>query len=86
MTIALLVALVALIYLNFDWFFTRFHLALFEGDSWIFDFSDTLIRLFPPRFWFDAGIIWGLLTLGEAAALAGIAWLSNRLTMSRATR
>ena len=86
LTIALLVALVALIYLNFDWFFTRFHLALFEGDSWIFDFSDTLIRLFPPRFWFDAGIIWGLLTLGEAAALAGIAWLSNRLTRSRATR
>ena len=86
LTKALLVAVVALIYLNFDWFFTRFHLALFEGDSWIFDFSDTLIRLFPPRFWFDAGIIWGLLTLGEAAALAGIAWLSNRLTRSRATR
>ena len=86
LTIALLVALVALIYLNFDWFFTRFHLALFEGESWIFDFSDTLIRLFPPRFWFDAGIIWGLLTLGEATALAGIAWLSNRLTRSRATR
>lgn len=86
LTIALLVALVALIYLNFDWFFTRFHLALFEGDSWLFDFSDTLIRLFPPRFWFDAGIIWGLLTLGEAAALGGIAWLSSRLTYSRVAR
>jgi integral membrane protein (TIGR01906 family) len=86
LTIALLVALVALIYLNFDWFFTHFHLTLFEGDSWIFNTSDTLIRLFPPRFWFDAAIIWGLLTLGEAVALGGIAWLSNRLTRSRATR
>ncbi|MCK4449205.1 MAG: TIGR01906 family membrane protein [Anaerolineae bacterium] len=86
LTIALLIALVALVYLNFDWFFTRFHLTFFEGDSWIFDFSDTLIRLFPTRFWFDAASLWGLLTLGEAVALGGVAWLSNRLTYSRAAR
>ena len=86
LTIALLLALVALVYLNFDWFFTRFHLTFFEGDSWIFSLSDTLIRLFPTRFWFDAATIWGLLTLAEAAALGGITWLSNRLTRSRATR
>ena len=86
LTIALLVALVALVYFNFNWFFTRFHLTFFEGDSWIFDFSDTLIRLFPTRFWFDAASLWGLLTLGEAVALGGIAWLSGRLTYSRATR
>jgi len=86
LTIALLVALVALVYLNFDWFFTRFHLTFFEGDSWIFDLSDTLIRLFPTRFWFDAAGLWGLLTLGEAVALGGVAWLSNRLTRSRVAR
>jgi integral membrane protein (TIGR01906 family) len=86
LTIALLVALVALVYLNFDWFFTRFHLTFFEGDSWMFDFSDTLIRLFPERFWFDAASLWGLLTLGEAVILGGIAWLSGRLTYSRAVR
>ena len=86
LTIALLVTLVALVYLNFDWFFTRFHLVFFEGDSWIFDFSDTLIRLFPTRFWFDAASLWGLFTLGEAVALGGVAWLSGRLTYSRAAR
>jgi integral membrane protein (TIGR01906 family) len=86
LTIALLVALVALIYLNFDWFFTHFHLTFFAGDSWIFDWSDTLIRLFPERFWFDAAALWGLLTLGEAVILGGIAWLSGRLTYSRAAR
>jgi len=86
LTIALLAALVALIYLNFDWFFTRFHLAFFEGDTWIFDLSDTLIRLFPTRFWFDAASIWGLLTLGEAVALGGIAWLSSRLTHTTIAR
>lgn len=86
LTIALLVALVALVYLNFDWFFTRFHLAFFRGDSWIFDLSDTLIRLFPERFWFDAASLWGLLTLVEAVILGVVAWLSGRLTYSRATR
>jgi integral membrane protein (TIGR01906 family) len=86
LTVALLLALVALVYLNFDWFFTHFHLAFFEGDSWIFDLSDSLIRLFPTRFWFDAASLWGLLTLGEAVILGGIAWLSGRLTYRRATR
>jgi integral membrane protein (TIGR01906 family) len=86
LTVALLLALVALVYLNFDWFFTHFHLAFFEGDSWIFDLSDSLIRLFPTRFWFDAASLWGLLTLGEAVILGGIAWLSGRLTYRRAVR
>ncbi len=86
LTIALLLALVALVYLNFDWFFTRFHLTFFEGDSWIFSLSDTLIRLFPTRFWFDAASLWGVLTLVEAVALGVVAWLSGRLTYSRVTR
>ena len=86
LTIALLLALVALVYLNFDWFFTQFHLAFFEGDSWIFAFSDTLIRLFPTRFWYDAASLWGVFTLGEAVILGVVAWLSGRLTYSRATR
>jgi len=86
LTIALLVALVALVYLNFDWFFTRFHLTFFEGDSWIFDLSDTLIRLFPTRFWFDAASLWGVFTLGEAVILGVVAWLSGRLTYSRTAR
>ena len=81
-----LLALVALIYLNFDWFFTRFHLAFFEGDSWIFAWSDALIRLFPPRFWFDAASLWGVLTLVEAVALGGVAWVCGRLTYRRAAR
>ena len=86
LTIALLLTLVALVYLNFDWFFTRFHLTFFEGDSWIFALSDTLIRLFPTRFWFDAASLWGVFTLGEAVILGVVAWLSGRLTYSRATR
>ena len=34
-------------------FFEGFHALFFEGDSWLFAYSDTLIRLFPIRFWQD---------------------------------
>lgn len=34
-------------------FFSGFHALFFEGDSWLFAYSDTLIRLFPLRFWQD---------------------------------
>ena len=86
LTIALLIAVVAAAYLNFDWFFTGFHLTFFEGNSWIFERSDTLIRLFPERFWFDAATLWGFLTLAEAVALGVAALLCSRLTYSRLTR
>jgi len=38
---------------SFWQFFTLFHELFFTGDSWIFEYSDTLIRLFPLRFWQD---------------------------------
>ena len=34
-------------------FFSGFHALFFTGDSWLFEYSDTLIRLFPMRFWQD---------------------------------
>jgi len=40
--------------ISFWQFFTWFHSLFFSGDSWLFEFSDTLIRLFPIRFWQDA--------------------------------
>jgi integral membrane protein (TIGR01906 family) len=51
-------------------FFTWFHSLFFEGDSWLFRYSDTLIRLFPIRFWQDA-ILWAaVIALGGGAGLA----------------
>jgi integral membrane protein (TIGR01906 family) len=35
-------------------FFTGFHTLFFQGNTWLFEYSDTLIRLFPLRFWQDA--------------------------------
>jgi integral membrane protein (TIGR01906 family) len=51
-------------------FFTLFHHIFFTGNSWLFYFSDTLIRLFPMRFWEDAFLWAAILALGGGIALA----------------
>lgn len=51
-------------------FFSWFHSLFFEGDSWLFLYSDTLIRLFPLRFWQDAFLWAAVIALGGGAGLA----------------
>ncbi|MDP1544380.1 MAG: TIGR01906 family membrane protein [Anaerolineales bacterium] len=51
-------------------FFTWFHTLFFEGDTWLFYYSDTLIRLFPIRFWQDAFLWVAIIALGGGAGLA----------------
>jgi integral membrane protein (TIGR01906 family) len=50
-------------------FFTLFHSLFFVGDSWLFLFSDTLIRLFPMQFWQDAFLSVALICLSGALIL-----------------
>jgi integral membrane protein (TIGR01906 family) len=54
----------------FEQFFIFFHSIFFKGDSWLFEFSDTLIRLFPIRFWEDAFLWAAILALGGGIGLA----------------
>jgi len=61
--IGFLLVIGAFAIINFWDFFTYFHGLFFEGDSWLFFYSDTLIRLFPIRFWQDAFLSVGLITL-----------------------
>ena len=68
-TVLLVLLMILYVFINFDQLFTGFHRIFFEGDSWLFYFSDTLIRLFPMRFWRDAFILIGVITLGGGAAL-----------------
>lgn len=74
-TIVLLVALVLTVLVGFDAFFTTFHRVFFTGDTWLFNASDTLIRLYPPQFWFDAATVIGATTILEAIVLSIAAWL-----------
>lgn len=55
---------------NVFWnFFAGFHSLFFEGDSWLFLYSDTLIRLFPIRFWQDAFLLAAVIALGGGVGL-----------------
>jgi integral membrane protein (TIGR01906 family) len=61
-----LVAVVAML-LDFDDVLLGFHKLLFEGESWHFADEDTLIRVYPERFWSWTGIVLALLVLFQAA-------------------
>jgi len=72
LTVGLVALLGILGAVSFWQFFTVFHELFFKGNSWLFLYSDTLIRLFPLRFWQDAFLFAGLLDLlgGSALGLA----------------
>lgn len=76
LTLGLLVAVGAFMLLSWGTFFTVFHRIFFEGDSWIFPRSDTLIRLFPTRFWMDvAATLVGLLVVeAVTVGIVGSLW------------
>jgi integral membrane protein (TIGR01906 family) len=74
---------VPFILLGFDRFFTRFHEVFFEGDSWRFSNTDTLIRLYPERFWQDVSQLAAAITVAQAVVLAPAAWLWLRAVRGR---
>jgi integral membrane protein (TIGR01906 family) len=57
-------------------FFSDFHGLFFQGNSWLFAYSDSLIRLYPLNFWEDAvlyiGILSAVLALGLALGLRNV--------------
>jgi integral membrane protein (TIGR01906 family) len=56
LTVGLILGVGLFASISFWQFFTLFHSLFFTGDSWLFMYSDTLIRLFPIRFWQDVFI------------------------------
>ena len=66
-TVAVLLLIGLFILLAWSTFFVQFHELLFPPDSWSFAYTDSLIRLFPEKFWFDFGVL-----LSAAALLLGL--------------
>ncbi|MBE3143327.1 MAG: TIGR01906 family membrane protein [Planctomycetes bacterium] len=62
-TVGVVITIILAILISFNTFFTDFHHLFFQGDSWLFAYSDTLIRLFPLRLWQDVFISRGILSL-----------------------
>ncbi len=54
--------------------FVAFHQVFFAPGSWSFSTSDTLIRLFPEKFWFDAALTISGLSLAGGLLLALVGW------------
>lgn len=71
-TAGILVMILFLTLISFQALFTNFHLLFFEGDSWLFFYSDTLIRLFPVQFWQDIFLVFGILTLAGGILLGWV--------------
>jgi len=77
LTVGLVAAIGIFAGISFWQFFTVFHELFFTGDSWQFLYSDTLIRLFPMRFWQDAFLFAGALDMLGGLAL-GLGLLPKR--------
>ena len=77
----LIFAILLFVALSFNQLFTWFHQIFFESGTWMFLTSDTLIRLFPMRFWRDAFIFVGLLSIIMAGLilLFGRKWKAKKI-------
>jgi integral membrane protein (TIGR01906 family) len=77
-TLAIVAAIIILAVFNWEFFFVTFHQLFFQSGTWYFPTSDTLIRLFPEQFWFDAAIAIGSMTVLVALLVFGITWRLGR--------
>jgi integral membrane protein (TIGR01906 family) len=83
LTLGIVAAILIVALANWEFFFTTFHRLFFEGGTWYFLYSDTLIRLFPEQFWFDASIVIGIITVLGALTALFAAWLAGRDVQNR---
>jgi integral membrane protein (TIGR01906 family) len=79
-TTGLLLFLTFFVLVSWQMFFVTFHELFFPPGTWTFDFSSSLIRLYPDQFWFDAGT---LITVGTL--LVGIGITAAGYVLSRRT-
>lgn len=79
-TLGLVGLIVMGVFINFDTLFTSFHRIFFEGDTWLFSQSNSLIRLFPLRFWQDVFIFIGGLSVFFSLLAV---WIGRKLSISR---
>jgi integral membrane protein (TIGR01906 family) len=63
LTLILIFGVLLLVLAAFGIFFVAFHQVFFEAGTWTFLWSDTLIRLFPERFWRDTFLVVGGLSI-----------------------
>jgi len=66
--------------IDYDLAFEVFHDLFFDPDSWRFRYTDTLLRIYPMKFWFDGTVFVtvGAILLGAVSSGAGLLLLRYR--------
>lgn len=85
-TLALIVGVGVLAFLDWDGFFTGFHEVFFEEGTWTFAADSTLIRLYPGQFWIDAGIAALVVIVVITILCLILTWPTKRRRERRAAR
>jgi integral membrane protein (TIGR01906 family) len=80
LTIALFVAAGIFAVTGFNTFFTLFHRVFFQGDTWLFNYTDSLIQYYPLPFWFATIIALVVITLVEAFVMGVFGWWWGKRT------
>jgi integral membrane protein (TIGR01906 family) len=78
LTAGLVLALVLFVLLSWQTFFVMFHDVFFPPGTWTFNWNDSLIRLFPDKFWFDAATILTVGALMAGLVVAGVGYALGR--------
>lgn len=86
LTLGIIATIIVMAVVMWDTFFTGFHQMFFESGTWRFAYSDTLIRLFPEQFWFDAALTVGALTTVGAVLLLFGTWRWGKVINAPAER
>ncbi len=63
---------------SFNTFFTDFHRVFFQGDTWLFYTTDSLIQFYPVNFWFDTALALAGATMLEAVIVSAAGWWGLR--------
>ena len=71
---------------GFQTFFTLFHRIFFEGDTWLFNYTDSLIQFYPLPFWFATSLALVGLTIVQAAIIGAIGWWWGRAVSTRSAQ
>jgi len=79
LTAILMLVLGVVLLVGFAVIFVGFHQVFFDPNTWTFRFEDTLIRLFPERFWQVAFGAVALATLVQA----GVVWVIARALLKQ---
>ena len=77
-TLGLLAVIGAVMAVSWWEFFTAFHRIFFSEGTWVFEYTDTLIRLFPMQLWIDVAVVAVVLLVIEAILIGAVGWVWGR--------